>query len=123
MTNQHIDLSFLEQFTSKDRVRMQRYIGMFLESAPAALLSMKQYVQSSEWDQLKVAAHLLKPQITYMGIHHLKETIQRIEDLTRERKNLEELPGLVSEAGRECEKAFSELRDVIKNWEQSGMGN
>ena len=53
MVYQHIDLTFLKQFTSGDINRMKRYIGMFLDSAPAGIESIQTYFKAKDWEQLR----------------------------------------------------------------------
>lgn len=114
MEYKHIDLAFLKQFTSEDPKRMERYIRMFLAAAPAGLASMKAHLAAGEWEALRSAAHSIKPQIAYMGIHSLRESIQEIENDAREQKNLERLNARIADVERTCQEAFEELALVLK---------
>jgi HPt (histidine-containing phosphotransfer) domain-containing protein len=118
MAHQHIDLAFLEQFTRGDKARMAKYIRMFLQAAPAGIESMQQHYDNRNWEQLKSAAHSLKPQVGYMGIGSLKETVQRIEEYAREQRRTEELPGLIQQVRETCQGAFGELRDAAAELER-----
>ncbi len=118
MVYRHIDLTFLKQFTSGDINRMKRYIGMFLDSAPAGIESIQTYFKAKDWEQLRSAAHSLKPQIGYMGIHNIKDSIQGIEEGARAQNELDQLPDLIAKVEQECNLAFSELRDALENLDQ-----
>ena len=110
MEQQHIDLAFLEQFTKGDKTRMAKYIRMFLKAAPGGIDAMETHLEKKEWEQLKSAAHSLKPQVGYMGIGSLKETVQRIEEYAREQRRTDEIPVLVNQVRSTCQSAFEELR-------------
>ncbi|GEM_PF-339986 len=113
MEYKHINLSFLIEFTSGDPRRMERYIRMFLEAAPAGLAKMKQHYAAGEWEPLRSAAHSIKPQIAYMGIGTLKESIQQIENDAREQTNLDRLAERIQDVERVCAAAFQELAQAL----------
>jgi HPt (histidine-containing phosphotransfer) domain-containing protein len=120
MAYQHIDLAFLEQFTKGDKSRMAKYIRMFLQAAPPGIEAMRTHYQARDWEQLKSAAHSLKPQVGYMGIASIKEAVQRIEEFAREQKRLEEVPQLIERVHDTCEAAFGELRQAAQSLESQG---
>lgn len=115
MAYDHINLTFLEEFAKGDSKRMKRYINMFLQSAPGGIESMRTHYAGQDWEQLKSAAHSLKPQVGYMGIASLKEIIPRLEEYAREKKNLEQIPQLIDEVESICGNAFEELRQAVRS--------
>lgn len=119
MDYQHINLDFLEQFARGDKNRMVKYIQMFLKAGPAGIDSMQHHYDAKDWEQLKSAAHSLKPQVGYMGINSLKQIIPRIEEYAREQVNLDEVPELISKVRGICDGAFEELRDAVGKLENS----
>jgi len=44
---------------------------------------MKRNFNSAEWEQLRINAHSLKPQVDFMGINSLKEELIKIEEAVR----------------------------------------
>ena len=75
-----IDLSFLIKFTKGDTRKMRRYINMYLNMAPGIFKTMEQNIVSQDWEQLRINAHSLKPQVDYMGISKLKVVLEEIEN-------------------------------------------
>ena len=94
-----IDLSFLQQFAKGDSRKMQRYIRMYLNTAPKILRKMEQCLQQEDWEQLRIHAHSLKPQTDYMGIAELKGVLVQIES--------EALQGQPSHLAGLCRRALS----------------
>jgi HPt (histidine-containing phosphotransfer) domain-containing protein len=93
------DLSFLKAFTKGDPKKMQRYIKLYLQVAPDTFAKMQQSVRDQDWEQLRIYAHSLKPQVEYMGVLELKAVLVTIENNVKSKK-YDTLPGLFEEAQR-----------------------
>ena len=85
-----IDLYFLEKLTKGDKNKMARYINLYLNIAPNIFENMKRNLEDSDWEQLRINAHSLKPQADYMGIPSLKSALMEIEQNVQN-KNLQSL--------------------------------
>ena len=112
-TWQIVNISFLEQFTNGDRTKMVKYINMFLQSAPVPF-TMKEQLAAGHFLDLRTTAHSLKPQLTYMGINGLKETILRIEEYAGQSIKPEEIARLIGEVENTCLAAFDELKSLVE---------
>ncbi|MCX6350912.1 MAG: Hpt domain-containing protein [Bacteroidetes bacterium] len=108
-----VDLTFLENFTGGDKAKMAKYINMFLQYAPNQIGIIEQKLEEKDWDSLRVAAHSLKPQVTYMGIKSQEEVIKSIEHNSADGVNLEELPTLISSFKEGVNKAITELKEHL----------
>lgn len=104
------DMQFLKQFTSGNEEKMHKYIGMFLENGPRLLANVKNGLETKDFPSIKIAAHSLKPQLSYMGVKEDVSHIFLIEQTAGEAAHFEKLPTLVANLERVCEKAFAELR-------------
>jgi HPt (histidine-containing phosphotransfer) domain-containing protein len=109
------DLSFLKTFTGDDNERIVKYINNFLGMGPEKVKAMEAALAEKNYQELRGAAHKLKPQLSYMGINSIKDDIQNIEDFADEGKNLDQLPALVSKVTAVCRQAFSELDAFVKS--------
>ncbi|MFN0275742.1 MAG: Hpt domain-containing protein [Chitinophagales bacterium] len=94
---------------------MKKYISMFLQSAPEAITTMKKQHAEKDWPHLKTTAHSLKPQLAYMGIESLKETILRIEEYAGEEKNPDVILQLIETVEANSVMAFDELHQAIES--------
>ncbi len=104
------DMQFLRQFTNNNAEKMDKYVGMFLENGPRLLSNVKLGLQSGDYPSVKIAAHSLKPQLSYMGVKEDVSHIFLIEQTAGESAHYEKLPPLVAHLELVCEKAFNELR-------------
>jgi len=107
------DMSFLSNFTGGDKEKIAKYIGMFLNAAPDHIEKMKSNIESQNYEDVKIAAHSLKPQLGYMGIKSLEETIIAIENYAGNNTNIDQLPGLIAHVEQVCDEAFIELKALI----------
>jgi CheY-like chemotaxis protein len=104
------DRAFLRQFTGGKTEKMDKYIGMFLENAPRLLRNIDEAYAAADLSALRIAAHSLKPQLTYMGVKEELSHIFLIEQTAGEAGHSARLPALIENLHRVCTKAFEELR-------------
>ncbi|HRO43384.1 MAG TPA: tetratricopeptide repeat protein [Flavipsychrobacter sp.] len=107
-----IDMQFLQQFTGGSKEKMNKYIGMFLENAPRLLKQVDAAYAEKDFNSVKIAAHSLKPQLSYMGVKEEISHIFLIEQTATEAGHSDRLPPLIANLNRVCEKAFGELNAV-----------
>lgn len=106
------DMQFLRGFTGGNEDKIRKYVGMFLENGPRLLEQVETSMSNKDFPTLKIAAHSLKPQLSYMGVKEEVSHIFLIEQTASEVSNSERLLPLVRNLRRVCEQAFRELRAV-----------
>lgn len=104
------NLAFLKQLTKEDAVKMQKYISMFLENAPRLLARIDDGLANRDLSEVKIAAHSLKPQLSYMGVKEELSMVFLVEQTASEQGHLEGLTKLVHQLKTVCALAFEELR-------------
>jgi signal transduction histidine kinase/DNA-binding NarL/FixJ family response regulator len=107
------DMDFLNGFTGGKPEKMQKYMGMFLENAPRLLAQIDDMMAAKDFAGLRIAAHSLKPQLSYMGVKEEISHIFLIEQTASEIGHVDRLPPLIHNLHRVCEKAFQELEDKM----------
>jgi HPt (histidine-containing phosphotransfer) domain-containing protein len=110
LPEQVTDMQFLKQFTGGNLEKQKKYVGMFLENAPKLLKNIDNALIAKEYAAIKIAAHSLKPQLSYMGVKEDVSNIFLIEQSSGESAHYDSLPDLVSHLNHLCNKAFEELR-------------
>jgi len=109
-TQQVTDMTFLRTFTNGNMEKQQKYVRMFLENAPKLLNSIDQALAIKDYGTIKIAAHSLKPQLSYMGVKEEMSHIFLIEQAAGQEAHYDTIPGMVTNLKRMCDKAFEELR-------------
>lgn len=56
---------------------------------------MRHNIDNGDWEQLRINAHSLKPQVDFMGIKSLKDELIKIEEAVKMR-NFDELENLLN---------------------------
>jgi signal transduction histidine kinase/DNA-binding response OmpR family regulator len=110
LPNQVTDMHFLHQFTNGDQAKQNKYIGMFLENAPKLIQQLKDGLAAQDYERIKIAAHSLKPQLSYMGVTEDLSHVFMLEQSAGESAHYKPIPDLMQNLERVCEKAFEELR-------------
>ncbi|PSK95163.1 tetratricopeptide repeat protein [Taibaiella chishuiensis] len=113
LPDQVTDMNFLDQFTKGSAEKKNKYIGMFLENGPKLLHTIISSLRDKDYERLKVAAHSMKPQLSYMGVKEEVSNIFLIEQTAGEVAHRDRLPALVAQLEHLCTKAFEELRQGI----------
>lgn len=106
------DSQFLKQFTGGKPEKMQKYVNMFLENAPKLMSSIDQAMAKGDYPAVKIAAHSLKPQLSYMGVKEEVSHIFMIEQAAGSSAHQEKLPEQIRLLHRVCLKAFEELKNI-----------
>jgi CheY-like chemotaxis protein len=106
------DRMFLKQFTGGKPDKMQKYISMFLDNAPKLLASIDTAMDAKDYPSVKIAAHSLKPQLSYMGVKEEVSNILLIEQSAGSSSQQDKLPELIKLLKRVCAKAFEELKNI-----------
>lgn len=110
LPGQVTDMHFLHQFTNGDRTKQNKYIGMFLDNAPKLIQQLKDGLAAGDYERIKIAAHSLKPQLSYMGVTEELSRVFMLEQSAGESAHYKPIPELIHNLERVCVKAFEELR-------------
>ncbi len=110
LPDQVTDMQFLRQFTGGNPEKMTKYINMFLENAPKLLQKIDQSLAEKDFTGIKVAAHSLKPQLSYMGVKEEVSQVFLTEQTASEAGHYDRLLPLINNLKLVCEQAFRELK-------------
>jgi HPt (histidine-containing phosphotransfer) domain-containing protein len=93
---QHFDLSILRDMAAGDEEFVQTILQMSLEDIPVALENIKEALANHEWDRVYQHAHKIKPTLQTLGVRsEVWDNLLVINDCSKNKKNLDELPSRV----------------------------
>lgn len=72
------DLTFLEELTGGNTVRIRKYIGLYLDSIRSAVPRIEAALEADQAEDMRRAVHTLKPQFKMVG---LADTAERAADI------------------------------------------
>jgi HPt (histidine-containing phosphotransfer) domain-containing protein len=97
------DLSKLIQLSKGDDAFLEKVITLFIEQALLSLDDLHTALKKNDFGKIKSVAHKLKPSIDNVGIHSLKNTICKIENLA-----------LLNQPSPDFLHLINELNDTLK---------
>lgn len=109
------NLDYLDSLTSGNLKGKIKLIKMYLEEIPGIVNNMKNSFNKMDWTGLRMATHKLIPSFSLMGINQdFEESARKIERFAIEKKNADEIKGLIEKIDAVCSRACEELKMVIK---------
>ncbi len=108
------DTRFLQSFAGNDMAKQKKYISLFLENAPKLMYHLQIGIDNNDFDAIKIAAHSLKTQFSYMGVKEELSHIQEIERLASRSADFEVIERLFENLKIVSAQAFDELHDRVK---------
>lgn len=107
--NKITNLRFLMSFAGNDQAKQKKYIQIFLQNAPKLLAQLENGIQNQDADSIKIAAHSLKTQLSYMGVQEDISHVSELESLASQRASFDVLSKKIIVLQAVCKKAFEEL--------------
>jgi HPt (histidine-containing phosphotransfer) domain-containing protein len=104
------DLSYLRSFCEEDKERMQKYLNIFLKSAPAVIEKINDALMKNDLAGIVSQAHGYKTELVMMGMSEAKDLAIAIEMLYNEGNNIDEVKDKTVKLVRHIEMAISELK-------------
>lgn len=86
----------LDMFDADEPEFIRSIVEMFVANTPVSIAAIKIAFEKEELETVRQQAHKLKPHFSFFGAAGLQQTFQMIEDLAKERSNLDELPQLIN---------------------------
>lgn len=90
-----VNLNYLEEFCEGDKIRMQKYINIFLDSAPVLIGKLQAGLKEENFEQLANQVHGFKTKWIMMGMQEASEIALKIE--LNCRKDVPDAPGIKTE--------------------------
>jgi HPt (histidine-containing phosphotransfer) domain-containing protein len=81
-----------------------------LENASKLMVVLDQALAEGDYAAIKIAAHSLKPQLSYMGVKEEVSHIFVIEQAAGSPAHHATLPAQIKRLHKVCDKAFEELK-------------
>jgi PAS domain S-box-containing protein len=108
-----IDLSYLTELAEGSEDFIERMIRAFLVQTPQLIEQLKNAAAAGKWQEVRAAAHKMKPSMDFIGIHALKPVVAAIENDAHEQRNVENIPAMIAEVERVCLQVMVELEAFL----------
>jgi HPt (histidine-containing phosphotransfer) domain-containing protein len=111
------DLSYLQEMSGGNKELVVEMINIFKSQVVEFARDMENHLQKREFELLGKLAHKAKSSVSIMGLNNLANDLKTLETLTKEGRNPDTYPDLVSNFKKETTEAIEELNVVQKNIE------
>ena len=108
--NKVIDLNYLREMSDNDIAFITDMVKSFINQSPKDIENIWFHFAKNEFDDVANLIHKIKPSITFMGIHELKDLILEIEDNAKHKK-FEPLKVQLEKFELICRAAINELKE------------
>ena len=79
IADRYTDMYFLKELSDNNDQFYKDFLIMFLTNIPIAIFSIKKSFDTQDWENLKLAAHKVKPSFNYVGLKELNTLAAKIE--------------------------------------------
>lgn len=108
-----IDFSYLEKVSGNNKEFIREIADAFIKSIPNSIQELENNVENENWIELARVAHKIKPSITLLGVHNLKDKIVKLEEEAKLHKNPWQLTKLSKEVSAELKETLESLKVQI----------
>lgn len=108
------NLDFLQKFTSGDKARMIKYIGLYLKLVPDNLSKIESAMENEDHQALVKVCHAMRPHLNYMGMNKAAELASEIERYIIENIHLDQVLDMAKSVVKFCELSKVELNLELK---------
>jgi len=105
-----VDFSYLEKVSGNNKSFIKEIAEAFLKSIPTSIEELNQHSDNENWTELARVAHKIKPSITLLGVHNLKDKIVKLEEEAKRHIN----PWLINKLSKEISSELKETLESIK---------
>jgi HPt (histidine-containing phosphotransfer) domain-containing protein len=109
--NVFYNLSQIEAIASGNQEFIDKMVTMFLDLTPDLIARIDSGIAAEDWDEVKAAAHKMKPSIDMMGIDSLHSVVREVEDRAKNRRELDSISQPFNELKTTLESVFQQLRN------------
>ena len=115
MSYNYINLEYMNLMSDNDSGMKKTMLSMLVEELPQSVELMSQYLDTSNWQDLRSVAHKMKSTLSFVGNDQMTLTNKQIEQIAIWQNDLELLPGLITRLKDMVENVLPELNKELES--------
>ena len=108
------DFSFLDKYSDGDTNMKLQLMEIFLRQIPDAISKIGDGIRKKKWDDVYPVAHKIKSSISVFQLYELASIAKDIENFSRHRENIDQLPSLFERLQSGCTTALIAITAEIE---------
>lgn len=109
------DLTNLNEMLGGDKKAILQMVKIFLQATPESLSELNKCFKKDDMQGVSKLAHKLKSSVDIFSVQDIKQDIRRLENITRDNINLDEVPELVDKINSILNAAIAQVEEEKDN--------
>jgi HPt (histidine-containing phosphotransfer) domain-containing protein len=105
------DLTNLNEMLGGDQKAIFQMVKIFLQATPESMSELNKCFQKEDYEGVSKLAHKLKSSVDIFCVNEIKQDIRRLENITRDNVNLDEVPELVQKIDTVLNLAIEQVKE------------
>jgi HPt (histidine-containing phosphotransfer) domain-containing protein len=105
------DLTNLNEMLGGDKKAILQMVKIFLQATPDSLNELNKCYQKNDLQGVSKLAHKLRSSVDIFSVTDIKQDIRRLESITRDNVNLDEVPTLVDNINNILDKTLAQVEE------------
>jgi HPt (histidine-containing phosphotransfer) domain-containing protein len=105
------DLTNLNEMLGGDQKAIFQMVKIFLQATPESMSELNKCYNKEDYDGVSKLAHKLKSSVDIFCIFDIKQDIRRLENITRDKISMDEVPELVEKINSTLNLAIEQVKE------------
>ena len=114
MADHTLDLKYLRTISDDDVDFMKDLLMTFVKTTPEALEELKETLKNEDWYKMGRVMHKVKPSYLLLDVKEVSELVLSLEQNAKNAKNLDKIPGQVSQLLESSEDLLVKVSDILE---------
>ena len=110
---QYINLDYLQELSGGDQNFINEMITHFIDNTPAVLEQLRISIDNKDLENVFLISHKFIPQLTFVGIKDIIDDFGQIEQLAKNKTEIEKIDNLITKVSKITLKAIDELKNNL----------
>jgi DNA-binding response OmpR family regulator len=115
VVEKYVNLSYLRSVAENDNNIIIEFINIFKSQIPEFIEELNTAYNDKNWQVLGSVAHRAKSSVSMLGISELADDMKTLEICTKEQKEIDKYPLIISKFEKILNLVLHELDFIIKN--------
>ncbi|MBK1439440.1 Hpt domain-containing protein [Parapedobacter sp. ISTM3] len=117
MNFEQANMDYLEDLSGGNTQLIKEILELFIKQTPPDIELLSSYIQQNDWEKVYRQAHHIKPTLAYVGANGMRQELQEIENLAKNRQGLDLIPEKFNALLPRLETLYQELKTYLETLE------
>ncbi len=114
MNFEQANMDYLVDLSGGNTQLIKEILELFIKQTPPDMELLATYIEQEDWENVYRQAHHIKPTLAYVGANGMREELQKIESLAKNRQDLDSIAQHLSALLPRLEALYGELNAYLR---------